>query len=378
MKFIHLSDLHLGKRVNGFSMLEDQAHILRQIRQITAREAPEAVLIAGDIYDKPVPPAEAVELFDDFLYELTKLAPHVFVISGNHDSPERIAFGSRLMAPGGVHLSPVYDGKVEPVVLRDGHGPVHVYLLPFIKPLHVRRYLPDAPAETFTQAVASAVAAMDVDSSVRNVLVTHQFVTGAARSDSEDITVGGADNVDASVFDLFDYVALGHIHRPQSVGRETLRYCGTPLKYSFSEMDQEKSVTVAELGEKGDTAVRTVPLVPLHDMRQIRGTHTELLTLESYRGTATDDYLRVVLTDEDPVRHALELMRNVYPNIMLLEYDNVRTRTAAAVTAGQTPEDRTELELFGELYRLQNGQPLSPVQERYAAELFDAIREEDL
>lgn len=377
MKLIHLSDLHLGKRVNGFPMLEDQAFILRQIREIAAREAPDALLIAGDIYDKPVPPAEAVELFDDFLFALSELVPDVFVISGNHDSPERIAFGSRLMARSGVHLSPVYSGAVEPTVLTDACGEIHVYMLPFIKPVHVRRYFPEEPAETYSQAVATAIAHMDVDPSVRNILVTHQFVTGAVRSDSEDVTVGGTDNVDASVFDPFDYVALGHIHRPQSVGRDTIRYCGTPLKYSFSEMDHQKSVTIAELGAKGDISLRTAPLTPRHDLREIRGTHTELLMLDSYRGTAADDYLRVVLTDEDPVRHALELMRTVYPNIMLLEYDNVRTRTAADLTRGQTPETRTELELLAELYRRQNGQPLSPAQEGYAAALFDSIREAD-
>ena len=225
MKLIHLSDLHLGKRVNEFSMLEDQRDILKIILDIIDREEPDAVILAGDIYDKPVPPAEAVQLFDDFLYNLARRDLQIFVISGNHDSPERIAFGSRLLDRSGVHLSPVYHGEVEPVVLEDRYGPVCIYMLPFIKPTHVRRYFPDEGIESYTDAVRTAIRKMGVDRSSRNVLVTHQFVTGAARSESEETSVGGSDNVDAQVFDDFDYVALGHIHGPQNIDSERIRYC---------------------------------------------------------------------------------------------------------------------------------------------------------
>ena len=251
MKLIHLSDLHLGKRVNEFSMLEDQQYILTEILQIIDREKPDGVMIAGDVYDKSVPSAEAVALLDDFLVRLAKRDLQVFLISGNHDSPERMAFGGRLMAQSGVHLAPVYDGKVSPITLTDNYGPVNLYLLPFLKPAHVRRCFPEREILTYTDALAAAIEAMGVDPAQRNVLVTHQFVTGAARCDSEEISVGGTDNVDVSVFEPFDYVALGHIHGPQQVGRETVRYCGTPLKYSFSEAKHQKSVTVVELGEKG-------------------------------------------------------------------------------------------------------------------------------
>ena len=247
MKLLHLSDLHLGKRVNEFSMLEDQKYILSEIIQIVEKEAPDAVLIAGDVYDKSVPPAEAVELFDDFLVRLSRLGTQVFVISGNHDSPERVAFGGRLMDPSGIHMSPVYSGQVQPVPLTDAFGTVNIYMLPFVKPIHVRRFFPEAETGTYTDTLRTAVEQMSVDPAARNVLMTHQFVTGAWRSESEDISVGGTDNVDASVFDTFDYVALGHIHGPQHVGRETVRYCGTPLKYSFSEAGHQKSVTAVEL-----------------------------------------------------------------------------------------------------------------------------------
>ena len=284
MKLLHLSDLHLGKRVNEFSMLEDQKYILSEIIQIVEKEAPDAVLIAGDVYDKSVPPAEAVELFDDFLVRLSRLGTQVFVISGNHDSPERVAFGGRLMDPSGIHMSPVYSGQVQPVPLTDAFGTVNIYMLPFVKPIHVRRFFPEAETGTYTDALRTAVEQMSVDPAARNVLITHQFVTGAWRSESEDISVGGTDNVDASVFDAFDYVALGHIHGPQHVGRETMRYCGTPLKYSFSEAGHQKSVTAVELGEKGSVQVRAIPLTPRRDMREIRGTYLELTAKSYYDG----------------------------------------------------------------------------------------------
>ena len=272
MKLIHLSDLHLGKRVNEFSMLEDQRHILWEIIRIIDSEGPDGVIIAGDVYDKPVPPAEAVALLDEFLFSLSGRGTEVFVISGNHDSPERLAFGGRIMEHSGIHLAPVYNGNVRPVTLTDRYGDLKLYLLPFVKPAHVRRFFPEREIVSYTDAVSAAVEAMEIDMSCRNVLVTHQFVTGAVRCESEEISVGGADNVDAAVFDGFDYVALGHIHGPQQVGKPTLRYCGTPLKYSFSEAGQKKSLTVVELREKGQVEVRTVPLAPLRDMAELRGT----------------------------------------------------------------------------------------------------------
>jgi exonuclease SbcD len=376
MKIVHLSDLHLGKRVNEFSMLEDQEDILTKIIQVIDDVKPDAVIVAGDIYDKSVPSAEAVELFDDFLWKLAQRKLQVFIISGNHDSAERIAFASRLIDASGIHLSPVYNGAVEPITLQDAYGPIRFYMLPFVKPATVRRFFEDAEINSYTDAVRVAVAAMQMDPTQRNVLITHQFVTGATRSDSEDVSVGGADNVDASVFDGIDYVALGHIHGPQSIGTDRIRYCGTPLKYSFSEAKHTKSVTVVTLAEKGSLTVETVPLVPKHDMREIRGVYADIMFRSSYEGTATDDYLRVVLTDENDIPDVMSRLRVIYPNVMKLDYDNKRTRTVNAIHGAEQMEVKTPLDLVAELYELQNGQPLSPEQKQFSRELIEKIWED--
>lgn len=376
MKFLHLADLHLGKRVNGFSMLEDQAHILRQILAILDDEQPDGVLIAGDVYDKSVPSVEAVGLLDDFLTELRARGVPVLLISGNHDSPERLAFGGRVMDSCGIHISPVYDGALAPVTLQDAFGPVHVWLLPFVKPAHVRRWFPDADIESYTDAMAEAIAHMDIDTAARNVLVTHQFVTGGARSGSEELSVGGTDNVDSGVFAPFDYVALGHLHGAQHIGRETIRYAGSPLKYSFSEARQHKSVTVVTLGEKGDVQVHTVALTPLRELREIRGSYDELTARSFYEHTTyRSDYLHLILTDEQDVFDAMSRLRTIYPYLMTLDYDNARTRAAGGMFVPAGMERRTPLELFEALYKRQNHQPMSEVQREYIAQLMEQIME---
>ena len=377
MKLIHLSDLHLGKRVGEVSMLEDQAYILDRVLDIVDGAGPDALLIAGDVYDKSVPSAEAVTLFDDFLCRLARRKLPVLVISGNHDSPERLAFGSRLMEGAGVHLSPVYDGNVKPITLTDEHGPVDFWLLPFLKPAHLRRFYPEETIDSYTDAVGAAIAHMNIDPSRRNVLLCHQFVTGAATCESEDLIVGGTDNVDAAVFDGFDYVALGHLHGPQNVGSSRIRYCGTPLKYSFSEASQYKSVTVAELGEKGDLTLHTVPLTPRHDMRVIQGTFAQLTAENSDAAGEREDYLHIILTDEEDVPEALGRLRLVYPNILKLSYDNTRTRTSQSVDRAQRVAQKSPLELFEELYETQNNQPMSQEQRDFAQRLIEQLREED-
>ena len=376
MKIVHLSDLHLGKRVNEFSMLEDQAYILARIVNVLDEVKPDAVIIAGDVYDKSVPSAEAVELFDDFLWKLAQRELQVFIISGNHDSAERVAFASRLIDRSGIHLSPVYNGKVAPVSLKDQFGPVNFYMLPFIKPAHVRRFFEETGIESYSDALRAAIGAMQMDSTQRNVLITHQFVTGATRSESEDVSVGGADNVDASVFNGIDYVALGHIHRPQNVGSDRIRYCGTPLKYSFSEAKDTKSVTVATLGEKGKLTVETIPLTPKHDMRELRGFYMDLTSKQAYEGTATDDYLHITLTDEEDIPDVMNKLRVIYPNLMKLEYDNKRTRSGREITGADAPESKSPLELIAEFYELQNAQPMSEEQVRYSEEIIEKIWED--
>ena len=315
-------------------------------------------------------------VFDDFLVRLAGMKTQVFVISGNHDSAERIAFGSRLMDASGIHMAPVYSGETAPFVMTDEYGEIRIHMLPFVKPADVRHAYPEEDTGSYTEAVRTAVSHMNTDPSVRNILIAHQFVTGAARSESEDISVGGMDNVDVSVFDAFDYAALGHIHGPQHIGRETVRYCGTPLKYSFSEKDHRKSVTVVTMEEKGKTGIRTVPLEPLHDMREIRGTYNDLTLKENYEGTAVDDYLHVVLTDEDDVPDALAKLRTVYPNIMKLDYDNTRTRNTNPGTVPEAMERKSEIELFEEFFEQQNGRPMSEEQRVFSGKLLEKIREE--
>ncbi|MCH5349115.1 MAG: exonuclease SbcCD subunit D [Oscillospiraceae bacterium] len=373
MKFIHLSDLHLGKRVNEFSMLEDQKYILTEIINIIDDEQPDGVIIAGDVYDKSVPSAEAVSLFDDFLCKLSEHGLQTFIISGNHDSPERIAFGSRLMSSSGIHISPVYDGNITPVSMNDIYGTVHIYMLPFIKPVHVRSIFPEEPAESYTEALNTAISHMDINETERNILVTHQFVTGAARSDSEEISVGGSDNVDPDVFSKFDYTALGHIHRPQNVGGENIRYSGTPLKYSFSEAGHRKSVTVVELAEKGSLTVREIPLIPRHDMREIKGTYMELTAKSFYERTATDDYIHVTLTDEEDIPDAVSKLRVIYPNLMKLDYDNRRTRNTTQIDFSEAIEQKSPIELFSEFYEMQNGQLMNSEQSEFIEELIKKI-----
>ncbi|MCI8284793.1 MAG: exonuclease SbcCD subunit D [Firmicutes bacterium] len=378
MKFIHLSDLHLGKRVHDFSMLEDQEYILTKIINIIDDEKPDCVLIAGDVYDKAVPSAEAVRLFDDFLYRLSKHELHVFVISGNHDSPDRLAFGGRLMDRSGIHMSPVYNGQAEPFSIQDSYGLVYIYMLPFIKPVHARAIFDDETIESYTDAMDAAVKHMNINTKHRNILITHQFVTGALRSDSEEISVGGSDNVDSWVFNDFDYVALGHIHRAQTAGSENIRYCGTPLKYSFSEAAHEKSVTVAEIGEKGQLEVKMAPLTPKQDMREIKGTYEEITFKRNYENTDTKDYIHITLTDDIDIPDAVSRLRIIYPNLMKLDYDNERTRAGFSCDTVGSAERKSPLELFTEFYEYQNNIPMSEQQREFSMELIEKIWRDSL
>lgn len=373
MKFIHLSDLHLGKRVNEFSMIEDQRYILQEILQITEQEKPDGVLVAGDVYDRTVPPVEAVELLGDFLKGLAALECKVIIISGNHDSPERLSFASSLIAKSGIYISPVYDGNIVPVSFRDEFGTVRVYPLPFVKPVSVRGVYPEEKIESYSDAVRVAVEHLGLDESARNILVTHQFVTGAQTCESEEISVGGTEQIDGSVFDGFDYVALGHIHGPQRVGRDTVRYCGTPLKYSFSESGHHKSLTVVEVYEKGNVQIRTVPLKPLHDMRRLRGSYEELTARDSYLGTAVDDYLHITLTDEEDVLDAAARLRIIYPNLMKMDYDNKRTRQNREITGLEDIQAKQPLQLVQEFYELQNNQPMNEEQTRLVADFIEKL-----
>lgn len=377
MKLIHLSDLHIGKRVNEFSMAEDQKYILNQILEIIDREQPDCVVIAGDVYDKSIPSAEAVQILDDFLTRLAGRKIPTAMISGNHDSPERLSFGAQLMKESGIYVSPVYDGQVQSIGFADEYGEVRVYLLPFLKPATVRHVYEEETVESYQDAVETAISHLPLDTSCRNVLVAHQFAAGASRCESEEMSVGGIDQVDVSVFDDFDYVALGHIHSPQSAGRPAVRYCGTPLKYSFSEAGQQKSVSVVELFKKGRVEIREVPLTPLRDMRKIRGTYLELTARSFYQGTNTEDYIQAILTDEEDIPDGMQKLRIIYPNLMRLEYDNRRTRENRQIQQAADAEEKSEAELFSQLYELQNNQPLDEEQKQFLEAVIRQVKGEE-
>lgn len=376
MKILHTSDLHIGKRINGFSMLEDQDFILRQIVGIANREQPDAIILAGDIYDKAIPSAEAVALFDEFLVNLSRLHIPIFIISGNHDSSERIAFASRIMKDSGVYVSGVYNGSIEPIILKDKYGEVAFYLLPFIKPLLVQHYAQtEEGLATYDAALRYVIEQMGVSKDRRNVLVAHQFVSGAERSESEDVVIGGLDNVEASNFEGFDYVALGHLHRPQYCGTKTIRYSGSPLKYSFSEVHDHKSLSMVEMGEKGDVQVSEIALKPRYDWHELRGTYDELISRSYYENTHyQEDYVRIILTDEDDIPDGMRKLQTIYHRLMELKYDNQRTRAGYAPVGGAVGANKkTPIQLFEELFVKQNGQALNDEQKDYVESMIKNI-----
>lgn len=379
---MHLADLHLGKRVNGFSMMEDQEYILNRILEIMEEEQPDGLLIAGDVYDKTIPPAEAVRRMDDFLTAVAAKHVPVFLISGNHDSAERVAFGHQLMQGSDIWISPVYDGTIRHHTLEDRWGEVNIYLIPFLRPSVVRSFFPDVEIEDYTDALRTIIEDLQVDTSRRNVVLAHQFVTAAGAlpetCDSEQLSVGGLDRVDGSVFSPFDYTALGHLHGPQRVGSETIRYAGSPLKYSFSELHQKKSVTVVELRAKGETEIRQIPLQPRREMTELRGTFEEILEEARKKGEPQTDYYHMILTDETDVVDALSRLREYYPNIMLLDYDNRRTRSQKEVEQLDRVEERTPGELFAALYEQQNGQEMDSDRKECLDGLIREIWEEQV
>lgn len=377
MIFFHLADLHLGKRVNGFPMIEDQKIILDQILELADTEHPDAVVIAGDVYDKSIPSVEAVNLMDDFLVELVRRKLQVFVISGNHDSAERVSYGGRVMEQSGIHISPRISG-CGPIRLDDQYGPLYIYLIPYIHPSVVREAYPEEKVTDWTQAMEVLIRNAHVDPAARNIAVAHQYVTASGvrpeECDSEQKHIGGLDNVDYSVFDAFDYVALGHLHGPQRIGRDTVRYAGSPLKYSFSEEKHKKSVTLVEIKEKGQVEYRQLPLVPARDFKTLRGTFSEVMSPGFTAPLSAEDYYRIILTDEQDVDQALARLRKYfYKNLMDLEYDNTRTRTQSDIDAGEEALEKEPIEVLQELFLKQNGTAMNDFQTQTAARLIEEI-----
>ena len=350
MKFLHLSDLHLGKQMNDVSLLEDQeAMLMYQIVPIAQKEHVDAVLIAGDIYQRSTPQAEAVALFDRFVSELAAMGKKVFVISGNHDSAQRISYFSALVKPSGVYMTEAFEGQMQSVTLSDAYGELVIWMLPFLRPQQVKRFLPEEKIVTYQDAMQAVLRQTPIDKKKRNILMCHQFITGAATSDSEDRSIGGLEQIDAALFDAFDYVALGHIHRPQKIRRLTLRYAGSPLKYSFSEADFDKSVPVIDMQEKGYIDVHTVALKPLHDVRRVEGMLDELMNMPY-----SEDYVWATVRDENVPPDARVMLTGVFPNMLKFSIVNSKTKTDVDVMATQSMENKSIVELFADFYRLQN------------------------
>lgn len=381
MKLLHLADLHIGKVINEFSMLEDQKYILHQAAELAAEEKTDGVILAGDIYDRSVPTAEAVSVLNKFLEKLADLGQKIFVISGNHDSPERIGFAGSILARGGLYMEGSFLPELKKVELTDAFGPVNIYFLPFARAGAMQKVLGLEAGTDLTACIRRVIENTKINPAERNVLITHHFVTGNGAepevSDSEyPVSVGGTENVDASVFDGFDYVALGHIHKPQSIGRKEVCYAGSPLKYSFSECGREKSAVLVTLGEKerGVTMERRV-LKPLHDMRKVKGELAELLKEEVVSLADRSDYLFVTLTDEKELFEPMEQLRTRYPNVMQLELEKNIRHEGAAVSLKEQLREKSLLEIYRDFYEAVTDRPLDESREAVVAALLKEIQE---
>ncbi len=374
MKLFHLSDLHLGKRVYAFSMLQDQRYVLEQVCALAEKHQLDGILLSGDLYDKPIPPVEAVQLLDEFLTKMQQMGIAVYAISGNHDSAGRVDFGSRILQQQNLHICGAFDGKLYHVSKEDAFGEIHFYLLPFLKPATVSAFREGGESLTYAEAVKWALETMDIDTTKRNVLLAHQFVTWkgtAEESDSETKTLGGVDEMDASLFFDFDYVALGHLHSPQRIGRDTIRYGGSPLKYSFSELRQKKGVTLVEIQEKGNITTEFLPLEPLHPLREIKGTLADLLEAAEEAG-GSEDYVRAILTDEGAVYDPVGRLRVYYPNLMTLEMAQ-RGERQEDFSLRLDQEQLSGPALFAGFFEKQNDREMSEAQKALVEKIWQDL-----
>ncbi len=371
MRILHLSDLHLGIKLYEYSLMEEQKFFLDEILKLVKDEGIGMVILAGDIYDKGTPAVEAVKLFDDFLYGLSNAGSEIFIISGNHDSASRLSFAGRLLEKGGIHISPVFDGSVK----RIDSGNLSIYLLPFIRPSAVRRYL-EVDVNSYDEAIKAVLERTAIDAARVNILVAHQFVAGGSVCESDDVTVGGIENVRTDAFDKFDYVALGHLHNPQSVGRKSIRYAGSPMKYSLSEENVKKSVTIVDVDPDGKIDISERYIKPLRDIKKIEGSYEEIMAKGFYENLSTDDYFYVVLTDTDRIYDAMNRLRTVYPNILSLRYKN-SSYNEADYPAQSGTEDMSPLEIVKGFFVSQNGYAMSESQEEILVRELTAVWEAD-
>ncbi len=385
MKILHLADMHIGKNVLEQSMIEDQEYMLEQIIKKIKKEKIEVVLISGDVYDRSIPPSEAVNLLDNFLKILIKdLKLKVFIIAGNHDSKERLNFGSKIFEEEGLYICTSYEGNIKKVQLEDKYGKINIYMLPYIKPIEVKRYFEDTEINSYNDAIKNIIKKEKINQSERNIILSHQFVTAGntepEKSDSETLFLGGTENVDVSNYDKFDYVALGHIHGPQRIGRDTARYAGTILKYSFSEVNQKKALTVIDYKEKGNLEYKLIPLVPIRDMRVIKGPIEELLEEENYIGTNRNDYIRAIITNEEPIYDAIGQIKKVYPNTLRLDIENskfVQTFENKLTNIDEIKK-RDELELFNEFFQFQNNTELNKMQTEIMKNIISDVKRNEI
>lgn len=377
MRFLHISDLHIGKKVLEASMLEDQKYILNQILETIAIKPVDGILIAGDVYDKPIPPTEAIQVFEHFLKELYTRKIPVYIISGNHDSSIRLSFGSELMKLSQIYISKDFDGSLETIETADEYGPLHIHLIPFLKPAMVRSYYPDVEIKNYQDALYTVLDHHLIDTSVRNVALSHQFVVGANICDSEELSIGGLDQVSASLYDAFDYVALGHIHGPQKIHRDELRYSGTPLKYSFSEEKHHKSMTFVTLKEKGNVEIELVPFKAKHDMKHLIASYDQLMDPDYYAQLNTSDYYYFSLTDENDVYEAYNRLKSIYPNLLKLDYQNRRTMFDGELEVLEKIQRQNPMELLNQFFHSQNNDDMSEEMKEYALKIMEEIFEED-
>jgi len=383
MKILHLADLHLGKILQEQSLIEDQEYMLKEIINIIKVEKVQVLLISGDVYDRSVPPTEAVNLLDDFLKILIKdLKIKVFIISGNHDSKDRLGFGNKIFEDEGLYIESKYNGRLKKVRLEDEYGPLNIYMLPFIKPVEVKKFFEDDLENNYDLAINKIIEKEEIDESERNIIMVHQFVTAGnvkpERTESEVLSLGGIENVDVSNFKSFDYVAIGHVHRPQKIGRDTARYAGTILKYSFSEINHNKSIPIIDIKEKGNITINLLPLKPLRDMREIKGPIEELIKEENYKEGNLEDYIKAIITNEEPVYDAIGKIKKIYPNTLKLEIQNSKTinsNTEQNINLEEVKK-KSELELFSDFYKLQNNLDLNEEQKEIVKNIISEVKHE--
>ena len=377
MKFAHLADLHIGKRLYEYSLVDNQKDILNKIVELVKASGVDGVVISGDVYDKSVPPVDAVEIMDEFLSALSSLGIFIIIIGGNHDSVARLSFASKILEKNNVYISPVFNGNIEKIEMSDKFGRINFYLLPYIRPINVRRAYEDFVGETFTESLKFVMDKINPDTSIRNVLVSHQFVTGAQKSASEEIYVGGSENVAYTLFDDFDYVALGHLHMPQNVGRETVRYAGTPLKYSFSEISHKKSMTIVEIKEKGNIEIELIPLIPTQDLVELKGSLKELISDSVVASVERSSFVKITLTDEVLKNDALDVLKQFYPYIVSIGYDNSMTRQNNVVENKATSKEERPEEIVEDLFMQQNNRQMNDIEKDLIEKLVKKVWERE-